>query len=75
MSVMLYHFIACVALLMDLFVLCVAYKSLELDHMCLLSSCYFFVLFCLLCGRVRVCSFNASYHLLYCACLRSVRCL
>ena len=47
----------------------------EMDHMCLLSFCCFFVWFCILCSRVKACSCYASYHLLCCAGLPSVWCL
>ena len=47
----------------------------ELDHMCVLSSCCFFVWFCILRGRARACSCYASYPLVYCVCLPSEWCL
>ena len=47
----------------------------ELDHRCWLSSCYFFVWFCILCLLARTCSCYASCPLVCCACLSTVWCL
>ena len=38
-------------------------RAWELDHRCLLSSCCFFVWFCILCGRIRASSCYASFPL------------
>ena len=38
-----------------------------MEHRCLLSLCYFFVLFCILCLRARTCSCYASCPLVCCA--------
>ena len=84
-SVLLYPCIFGVALLMDLFALYVVFvcrKQLphlgawDLDHRCFLSSCCLFVLFCILCGRVRACSYYASDPLVYyCICMPSRWCV